>query len=295
MPKISPQPDRPPGHPPDRGTLVDRWMDRLKNNRLAAVLTMLFLAIGALASLTDSTKKLFDSLPSFSSVTVAGEWKSDLADFYGNGPEFMRINLQQAVADQIIGTVQFSGNHDVPTRSFDIIEVKREGNKLTISFDNGFRPGILSLAEPARDTATGEINGDQFSFVFRRGDRLGLPVTAWRIPQTTQLVDGRLAIVYHDKEYADHQAACVQLLRDQDPPEKYKLSEPPDEYGNIHCVGLQAGGSAGFDMFQNDVQQSLVCPAHSRITVPAAQPAASLKRCECDGRMVASGPQCVAK
>ena len=74
--------------PADNRTLVDRLLDRIKNNRIFAAAMIAGLAIGGVASLTESAKKLADALPPFANVSVAGEWKSDQpATFYsGGGP-----------------------------------------------------------------------------------------------------------------------------------------------------------------------------------------------------------------
>ena len=74
MPKATPK--------ADSRTLVDQFLDRIKNNRVAAVVIIVCIGVGALASLTDSTRKLSEALSSFSKPGLAGEWTSDTAAFY---------------------------------------------------------------------------------------------------------------------------------------------------------------------------------------------------------------------
>jgi hypothetical protein len=273
--------------PSDSRTLVDRLLDRVKNNRVAAVVIIACLGIGALASLTDSTRKLTDALSSFTSKNVAGEWKSDAAAFYPSfGQEFMRLSLKEPMADQLVGSVQFSGNEEMRPRSFPILEGKRGGKSLTLSFDSGDR---------VRETVVGEIAGSELRLVYQRAGRGAVSATARRVDQATQLVDGRLGIFYKKKEYPDHRTACLQLLTELDPPQTYKQSEPPDEYGNVHCVGQRADGRAGFDQIQNGVRQQLICPPNSRRTLVDGETPKSTKGCECDGALIASGSVCVSR
>jgi len=279
---------------PDSRTLVDRVIDRIKNNRIAATVIMASIGIGAVANLTDSTKKISESLSSFSTTTIDGEWKSDQAEFYLSGPEYMRINIMEAAAGQILGTVQLSGNSQLVSRTFDLLETKRDGKKLTLSFDSGARhySGADDKSTPLKETIVGEVVGDEMHFVYLREGAGGVSSIARRISQASQLVIGRTAITYKRIEYPDHQTACTQLLKELAPPQAYKQSEPPDTDGNIRCVGMASDGSSGFDQYENDVQQVLICPPNSRKTIPLNQPPDPLKQCECDGWALASGGQC---
>ncbi|CAN7730577.1 hypothetical protein LJR130_006225 [Variovorax sp. LjRoot130] len=273
--------------PSDGRTLVDRLLDRIKNNRVAAVVIIACLGIGALASLTDSTRKLTDALSSLTSKSVAGEWKSHAAAFYPSfGQEFMRLHLQEPTADQLVGFVQFSGNEEMRPRIFPILEGKRSGKSLRLSFDSGDR---------VREIVVGDLAGSELRLVYQREGRGAVSATARHVVQATQLVDGRFGILYKRKEYPDHRTACLQLLKDLDPPEIYKQSEPPDEYGNVHCVGQHADGRGGFDMFQNSVRQQLICPPNSRGALVDGKTPKSAKGCECDGELIASGSQCVPR
>jgi hypothetical protein len=278
MPKVPPK--------ADSRTLVDRFVDRVKNDRIGAVLVIAVLAIGALASLTDSARKLYEALPSFSKVQVAGEWKSDYTDFLGWGPEFMRLNLQEAAAGQLLGRVQFSGHAVSPMRAFEVLNAKLAGNKLTLSFQNG------GGGKP--DTLVGEVVGGELHLVFQREGRGGVPFTARLTPLATQLLDGRLGIMHDGKEFPDPASGCAQLLRQLTPAQTLKQSDPPDEYGNVHCVGTQSNGSAGFDMYDNDVKLRLICPPNARKTFQTSEKPVKEKACECDGQLIASGTKCIS-
>lgn len=287
MPKARPK--------PDSRTLVDRLLDRIKNNRVAAAAILVALGLGALANLTDSTRKLSDVLSSFSSASLAGEWKSDAVAFYPVGPEFMRLHLQEAAAGQVVGTIRFNGAGHVGARRFELFDGKREGRKLSFSFDSGARlyaGGSGSV--PVRETVVGELAGDELRLVYQREGHGGVPLTARRIEQAVQLAEGRLAITYKGKEYADHRAACMQLLSELDPLQTYRQSALSDDNGDVHCSGKQADGRDGFDMYRNAVQQELICPQNSRRVPVDGMSFKSLKRCECDGRLMAAGTQCVS-
>jgi hypothetical protein len=277
--------------PSDSRTLVDRLLDRIKNNRIAAVLILACIGLGAAASLTDSTRKLaaaVSSLGGSGSTSVAGEWKSGVAAFYPSfGEEFMRLSLQEAAGDQIVGAIQFSGNEDIRPRSLPVVEGKRNGKTFTLVFDSGYR---------VSETIVGELAGNELRLVYQWPGRGAVAATASRIDQAPQLLDGRYGILYKQTEYPEPRAACTEMLKELNPPQAYKLSEPPDEYGNVRCAGQMADGHDGFDQIQNEVRQKLICPANSRTTlVGGKKPAKTEKGCECDGAMVASGAQCVAR
>lgn len=282
MPKV------PTRKPRDSRTLVDRLLDRIKNNRIAAVIILAGLGIGGVASLTDSARKLGDALPSSGSQIVAGDWKSDEAAFYRFfGQEAVRLYLQQPTADQVTGIIQFGGSEQSEPRGFQIIDGKRAGKGLTLSFDG---------SSGHRETLVGDLTGDELHLVHHFEGAAAVLITARRLAQLTQLVDGRFGIVYKRMEYPDPRAACVRLLKDLDPPQVYALSDKPDESGNVHCVGKQADGSKGFDQFGNEVQQQLICPAHSRFTLIGGKASPrSTKGCECDGDLQASSSGCAQR
>ena len=100
MPKATPK--------ADSRTLVDQFLDRIKNNRVAAVVIIVCIGVGALASLTDSTRKLSEALSSLYKPELAGEWTSDTAAFYPVGPEVMRLRLLETAGGQVLGSVRFS-------------------------------------------------------------------------------------------------------------------------------------------------------------------------------------------
>ncbi len=274
--------------PPDKRNLVDRLLDRIRNNRVAAVAIVLCIGLGGVASFTDSVRKLGDALPSFSApAKLGGQWKSEAAIFRPDvGSESLRLYLQEAAADQVVGTIQFNGAGDIAPRAFPIVQGRRSGKSV-----------LLSLGGDANSltTISGELAGEEFRFVYQHANRGAVAATARRIDQAAQLVDGHVAIVYKHQEYPDHRSACTRMLQELDPPQAYKASEPPTAYGDVRCVGQAADGSGGFDQYQNDVQQQLVCPPHARVALIDGQARpASTRGCECDGTLAASAGRCVA-
>jgi hypothetical protein len=116
-----------------------------------------------------------------------------------------------------------------------------------------------------------------------------LLANVWLCASAEELVSGRLAFIYDDKEYPDHRSLCQALLRKQDPPETYKSSDPPNEYGDAHCAGTQKDGRDGYDQFATDVYRR-VCPANSNARM--GEPLAT-RRCECADQFVAKGAACL--
>jgi len=274
--------------PTDRRSRVDRLLDRIRNNRFAALVIVAALGVGALASFTDSVRKLMDALPSFHSASLAGQWKADEAvTFYPfMGPEFIRLDLQEAAGGQILGAIRFGGSAQADARSAPLSDGKRNGKSIAF---------VLDTDNGLRESMSGELAGDELRLVAHLEHRGDIAITAHRIAQSAQLVDGRSAIFYARQEFPDHRAACTALLAHEDPPQSYKLSEPPDEWGDVHCAGVRADGSPGFDQFQNDVQLRVVCPADSRVALTdgSLRPK-SARGCECDGTRLAVGGKCVA-
>ena len=116
-----------------------------------------------------------------------------------------------------------------------------------------------------------------------------LLANVWICASADELVTGRLAFVYDDKEYPDHRSLCQAVLRKQDPPETYKSSKAPNEYGDVYCAGTQKDGRDGFDQFATDVYLR-VCPPNSRARM--GEPLAT-RRCECEDQFVAKGAACL--
>lgn len=284
MAKQRPSKPAPPVSPAAR-PLVDRLLDRVKNNRVAAAIILLAMGIGGLASLTDATRKLGGLWAGLADTRVEGQWKSAAALFHYTGPETMRLHLKEPVAGQVVGSVQLSGNDVMQPRSFALLEGRHDGKAMTLVLNTGDR-------QPATLHAT--VGGSELHLVYQRPGQSAVSATARRLEQSRQLVAGRLAIVYQRREFADHVAACTQLLKDLDPPQGYKHSEPPDEHGNIRCVGLPPAGHHGYDQYAGRARRQVVCPPHSLTTlVDGAEPALA-QACECNGDKPADAGVCPA-
>jgi hypothetical protein len=164
-----------PTPPEDKRTLVDRALDRIRNNRFAAALIIVGIGVTALGSLTDTLKKLSASMPNLAgSVDATGIWKSDPADFYGAGPQLMILTIKEVVAGKLVGSLRFTDAEGrTKTPDLGIVQGKLEGNKLTFSFDGGVRRYLNSgsplVAVP--EAMTGEVAGNQIRFVYERDGR----------------------------------------------------------------------------------------------------------------------------
>jgi hypothetical protein len=270
--------------PPDKRSQVDRFLERIKNNRVAAVVIIACLGVGALASLTDSVRKLSDALASPFSKSAAGEWKSDSEVFRPYvGTEFVRLNLTEPISDHVVGSIQFGGDRDHPPIAFPFAEGKRNGKSIT-----------LTLAGASSPTLAGELVGSELHLIYQHPER-GAPFAATfhRIDQAAQLVDGHFAIVYQNREFPDHRSACTQLLSDHDPPLSYVTSDPPDAGGDVHCAGRRILGRWDFDQYENSIKRQLVCPPHTQVALIGGQVLSqSTRGCECEGTLAATAGKC---
>ena len=171
---------------PDNRTRVDRFLDRLKNNRVVAVIIVLGIGLGALAGLSDSLKKLSDVLPSFSSADVSGEWHSAPTQFYPIGAEIMVLRLKESVGTQLMGELEFrTPQGQLRSNSYDVLDGKREGRKVAFAFSSGAVRHASASDKPVvlRETVTGELVGDELRLVYQREGHTGVPVTVRRVQE----------------------------------------------------------------------------------------------------------------
>ena len=212
----------------------------------------------------------------------------------GGGAEFMRLSLQEA-AGQTIGFIQFSGNEGTLPRRFDVLEVKREGRKLTMSFDSGQRVVGSEESKALRESLIGELESGRLNLVYQLEGHGGVAVVARRIAQSAQIVDGLRAgyYTYKGDDYPDVRSACMKLLHDVLPYTHFAEARGPNEYGYIDCVGTYRDGSVAFNPFNTDVREAMSCPPKSRLTLVFGAPKGSPARCECDGDLRALNEQCV--
>ncbi|MEY2653396.1 MAG: hypothetical protein RLZZ524_423 [Pseudomonadota bacterium] len=292
----SPAPDAPDARP-----LTDRLLARIRDNRIAAVLILASLAIGGLASLGESVRTLAAWLPgagsgSALSAGLAGPWKTTTAaDFREAGPEYLRLDLQDAPGGRVTGELQFSGNERLPARRLGLIDGQREGTRLSLRHDSG-RYLIASggTTRVLSETLTGEIGPDELRLVFQVESRAPVALTARRVDPASQRVAGRLALVHEGRAFDDHRAACEQVLRSLTPPQTYVRSEPPTEAGDVRCVGARADGRVDFDMHDAGIRLTLLCPPDSRPLPGPEHQDRQTDRCECDADLQARAGACVA-
>ena len=170
--------------PIDNRTLVDRFFDRVKNNRIAATIVVIGVCMMAFASFTDSMKKLYTSLPALSKIEVEGEWKSEPIDLYGAGPQTMILKLKEVAGGRLTGSLRFYNLQGRPaTPDLDVLQGKRDGNKLMFSFDGGVRRthDAGSTYVPVSETLYGEASSDGINFVYEREAHAAVPFSTRRV------------------------------------------------------------------------------------------------------------------
>ena len=172
-----------PSKPEDKRTLVDRIFDRLRNNRVAAIVIVVGVSLMALASFTESIKRLYVSIPRLSKVDVQGLWESDQVDLYGAGQQTIVLRLKELDDGRLTGSLRFYSQGGRPvTPDLDLLHGKREADKLAFSFDGGARKTNDSGKSyvPVPESITGKVSGDAINFVYERDDHAAVPFSAHR-------------------------------------------------------------------------------------------------------------------
>lgn len=171
--------------PQDKRTLVDRFFDRVKNNRIVATIIVIGVCLMALASFTDSMKKLYMALPTLSKIEMSGEWKSIPIDLYGAGPQTMVLQIKEMVGNHLSGSLRFYDIQGRPvTPDLNILQGRRDGSKLTFSFDGGIRRTRDSgetYDVPVAETMYGEIASDEINFVYERDGDITVSFSAHKV------------------------------------------------------------------------------------------------------------------
>lgn len=169
----------------DKRTLVDRFFDRVKNNRIVATIIVIGVCLMALASFTDSMKKLYMALPTLSKIEMSGEWKSIPIDLYGAGPQTMVLQIKEMVGNHLSGSLRFYDIQGRPvTPDLNILQGRRDGSKLTFSFDGGIRRTRDSgetYDVPVAETMYGEVASDEINFVYERDGDITVSFSAHKV------------------------------------------------------------------------------------------------------------------
>jgi hypothetical protein len=156
----------------DKRTLVDRALDRVRNNPFAAAIILMGIGLAALGSLTDSLKKLSAAMPEFSSPPeVIGVWRSEPIDLYGAGPQIMTMTITEVVSGRPVGFLRFADSQGRPaTPELGIIQGKLAGNKLSFSYDGGVRRNLSSggPSVPVQQSMSGEVSKKEIRFAYER-------------------------------------------------------------------------------------------------------------------------------
>jgi hypothetical protein len=173
-----------PPPPADKRTLVDRFFDRVKNNRIAATIIVVGSCMMALASFTDSMQKLVSNWPSLSKTEVQGDWKSGPVDLYGAGPQTVILKLTELGGGRLTGSLRFYDAAGRPaTPDFDVLQGKRDKNRLSFSYDGGVRRTHDSgqTYVPVPETLSGEASSAGISFVYEREGRAAVAFSVHRV------------------------------------------------------------------------------------------------------------------
>jgi hypothetical protein len=89
------------------------------------------------------------------------------------------LNLKEIVGSRVTGSVRFFGTDGrAATGDLDILEGRRDGNKLTFSFDGGMRR--TETWEPIKESVYGEISKCEIRFVYQREGERAVPFVAVR-------------------------------------------------------------------------------------------------------------------
>jgi len=172
-----------PSTTPDKRTLVDRALDRIKNNRVAAALIILCIGLGALASLTDSLKKLYQVLPAPSKVALDGQWKSEPFEPYGSGKQTLVLEVKEVAEGRLAGFVRFYDSQGKPASPEFDIQGKRESNKVTLSFVGGLKrsPPSGGPLVPVPESFSGDLSGNDFKLVYERDGYTPIALVAHKV------------------------------------------------------------------------------------------------------------------
>lgn len=160
-----------PSPTPDKRTLVDRTLDRVKNNRVAAAVIVLCIALAGIASVTDSLKRLHQFMPAPSKLALDGQWKSEPFETYGSGPQSIVIQVKEITEGRIAGFVRFYDSQGKPVSpEYDILQGKRESNRITFSFVGGLTrtPPDGGPSVHVAESFSGELLHNDFNLIYER-------------------------------------------------------------------------------------------------------------------------------
>ena len=155
----------------DQRTRVDRMLDAIKNNRIAAVVVIVCIGLAALANLTDTLKKLAPLLPGPAKIALDGEWRSEPFDSGDSNPQLLGLRVKEIADGRLAGTLRF---YDVAGQAlspeFDVLAGKRTSNHVAFSFDGGLKRAGAAGAPwvPIAQSFSGELSATGLQLVYER-------------------------------------------------------------------------------------------------------------------------------
>jgi hypothetical protein len=168
----------------DQRTRVDRMLDAIKNNRIAAVIVILCIGLAALANLTDTLKKLAPLLPGPAKLALDGEWRSEPFDSGSPNPQTLGLRVKEIAEGRLAGTLRF---YDVEGKAlspeFDVLEGKRTSNHVAFSFDGGLKRAGASGAPlvPVAQSFSGELSDTGLRLVYEREGYTPVAIVAHKL------------------------------------------------------------------------------------------------------------------
>lgn len=157
-------------------SLVDRFINGIRNNPVTAVLIILGIVVSAIASFGDAVRKLIALAPKPAPVAVGGLWTSEpLADARTKLVFSYTFEIK-ADGDRFYGTAMrsapacTSGNHAGVCAGYGkavaLLETAREGQTVSFACDWGELPGAAPWTwVPTRESFRARIDGGTMKLV----------------------------------------------------------------------------------------------------------------------------------
>jgi hypothetical protein len=159
-------------------SLVDRFLNGIRNNPVTAVLIILGIVVSAVASFSDAVRKLIALAPKPAPVAVSGRWTSEpLADARTKLAFSYTFEIK-ADGDRLYGSAMRSApactpdNHSGVCTGFGkavaLIEATREGQTVSFACDWGELPGAAPWTwVPTRESFRARIDGGTMKVVMQ--------------------------------------------------------------------------------------------------------------------------------
>jgi hypothetical protein len=140
--------------------------------------------LAALASLTDSLKKLYPFLPTASKVALDGSWKSEPFELYGSSPQSLALEVKEVAEGKLAGFIRFYDSTEMPASpEYEILQGKRESNKVAFSIIGGMKrtPPSGGPLVAVAESFSGEVSENDFKLVYERDGYTPISLVAHRV------------------------------------------------------------------------------------------------------------------